>query len=202
MENTELFNLYLNQIIDYDDDNKCLISNEELTDNNIELICGHKFNYLPLYYEIFFQKYKQIHQNDLLKINQIRCPYCRTITNNILPFYSIYPVKKINGITIPEKYSMEINKCQYVKKNKTTCNKNAFKFNNMYCCNIHFNKIKLNNEETSLNNNHEKVALDYDINLYNQYKKMKVVELKELLKHKQHHIYGNKETLIKRLLNC
>ena len=35
-----------------DDDNKCLITNETLTDRFVKLNCGHSFNYLPLLYDI------------------------------------------------------------------------------------------------------------------------------------------------------
>ena len=34
----------------------CKISDNQLEDNYIELSCGHKFNYLPLYNEIKYQK--------------------------------------------------------------------------------------------------------------------------------------------------
>ena len=36
--------------------NVCRITDCELQDNYIELACGHKFNYLPLYKEIKYQK--------------------------------------------------------------------------------------------------------------------------------------------------
>ena len=33
-----------------EDNNKCLITNQPLTDKFVELNCGHKFNYVALYY--------------------------------------------------------------------------------------------------------------------------------------------------------
>ena len=38
------------------EENICLISNEELTDNFVKLNCGHSFNYLPLYKDLVNQK--------------------------------------------------------------------------------------------------------------------------------------------------
>ena len=64
---------------------KCLISNLDLDENYITLVCGHKFNYYPLYQEIIRQKTIQnLCEVTKLKLNQIKCPYCRNITNNLL----------------------------------------------------------------------------------------------------------------------
>ena len=40
------------------DNNICLISNLPLTDKYIKLNCGHKFNYIPLYHDIYNHKKK------------------------------------------------------------------------------------------------------------------------------------------------
>ena len=82
--NIELFNNLLNDDIT-EEDNTCLITNENLDDNNIKLNCGHKFNYEALYNEVVYQKTRRLLDNAQLKINQIKCPYCRNITNNLLP---------------------------------------------------------------------------------------------------------------------
>ena len=63
-----------------DEEDTCLITNEKLEYNNIELSCGHQFNYIPLYNEVKYQKTKKMLDNSQLKINEIKCPYCRTIT--------------------------------------------------------------------------------------------------------------------------
>ena len=39
-----------------EDNNKCLISNQLLTDKHVTMKCGHKFNYIPLYYDILNHK--------------------------------------------------------------------------------------------------------------------------------------------------
>ena len=35
-----------------EDLNMCLITNSPLESNHIQLTCGHKFNYIPLYFDI------------------------------------------------------------------------------------------------------------------------------------------------------
>jgi hypothetical protein len=89
--------------IDYD--NTCLITNEPLTDKFVTMECGHKFNYIPLYNDLFKQKYyTNFMEESKLFINQIRCPYCRNITNKLIPFYENFfiikdiAVRKIIGV--------------------------------------------------------------------------------------------------------
>ena len=97
----ELFKNLLNEDMK-DEDNICLITNENLKDNNIELNCGHKFNYEALYNEVIYQKTRKLLDNAQLKINEVKCPYCRNVTNKLLPFYKYYPVKQVRGVTFPE----------------------------------------------------------------------------------------------------
>ena len=69
-------------------DNVCLITNAPLTANFVQLQCGHKFNYLPLYKDIYNHKknfnYLESSSGKLGK-NEIRCPYCRKKQNEVLP---------------------------------------------------------------------------------------------------------------------
>lgn len=187
-----LFNKILNNNQNNENnDDRCLISNDILTDNHIKLECGHTFNYLPLYNEVFNQKTKKLLDNRNLKINQIKCPYCRKIIDNLLPYYSIYPIEKIYGVNAPEKHSMIINKCQYIKKGNIPCDKPAFKINNIYCCNLHTEMSYISTQTNS----------DYPHEKYIEHKKLKVIELKEKLKEYGLKISGNKDTLINRILN-
>ena len=41
-----------------EDDNLCLITNQPLTEKYVELNCSHKFNYIPLYNDIYNHKKK------------------------------------------------------------------------------------------------------------------------------------------------
>jgi len=68
-----------------DDTNICLITRLPLTDDFVQMECGHKFNYLPLY-------------NDLVQHTKpsisgfsrtgciIECPFCRRTQQTLLPY--------------------------------------------------------------------------------------------------------------------
>lgn len=69
--------------------NVCLITGDDLVDKYVVMECGHKFNYLPLYNDLRYHKY-ELNSSELsgkLCYNEIRCPYCRTKTFQLLPFY-------------------------------------------------------------------------------------------------------------------
>jgi hypothetical protein len=84
-----------------EDANLCLITNQLLVDKFVEMSCGHKFNYIPLYHDI--KNHKQKFNNmegatGRLCQNEIRCPYCRKKQKNILPYYEELGLPKINGV--------------------------------------------------------------------------------------------------------
>jgi len=83
-----------NNCIENDDDpnvgNICLISQEQLDNSCLELKCGHKFNYVPLYNDIKLHKLKYNNiESYKLKYNEIRCPYCKIIHKELIPYNSI-----------------------------------------------------------------------------------------------------------------
>ena len=85
------------------DNNLCLITNKILTDKFVELICGHKFNYIPLYHDIYNHKKKFNNMevsSSSLKMNEIRCPYCRKKQVGVLPYYEELIKEKINGVNL------------------------------------------------------------------------------------------------------
>lgn len=74
------------------DDNKCLITGDELTTPNVTLECGHSFNYYPLMHALVISRLttpydSQPEKMDVSKLNeqfgpfgehhQFWCPYCR-----------------------------------------------------------------------------------------------------------------------------
>lgn len=84
-----------------DSDNICLITNQPLTDKFVKLNCEHKFNYIPLYNDIYNHKKKFNNMEGpvgSLKINEIRCPYCRKKQLGVLPYYPELILEKINGV--------------------------------------------------------------------------------------------------------
>jgi hypothetical protein len=91
----------------------CLISNTKLTDNYISLTCGHKFNYIPLYHDIYNHKTKYNMKEtpyNKLKYYEIRCPYCRTKQNKLLPYYPELISDKVHGVNyIDDKYLIFVN---------------------------------------------------------------------------------------------
>lgn len=79
----------------------CLITNTPLIENFVELECGHKFNYEPLYYDIknHKQKFNTMEgYGSKLKYNEIRCPYCRNKIKAVLPYYENMGLDKIPGV--------------------------------------------------------------------------------------------------------
>jgi hypothetical protein len=104
-----------------EDDNLCLITNEPLTSNFVELTCGHKFNYIPLYNDIknHKQKFNNLEGNGTrLHNNEIRCPYCRNKYIGVLPYYQELGLEKINGVNYINpnysQYQYQYKKCQYL----------------------------------------------------------------------------------------
>jgi hypothetical protein len=97
-------------------DNKlCLITNQPLIDKFVELNCSHKFNYLPLYNDIYNHKKKFNNMegtSSSLKVNEIRCPYCRKKQQGVLPYYSELIPEKINGVNFYDNTILQNNTTQ------------------------------------------------------------------------------------------
>lgn len=119
----ELYNSLDNEEI-FDEDNRCLITNEPLSDKFVELECKHKFNYIPLYYDVLNHKKKfncLENNSGKLSLEEIRCPYCRHKQKGLLPYYEELGLQKVNGINFydpTEKIDTNMNyssghKCQY-----------------------------------------------------------------------------------------
>ena len=156
---------------------KCLITDEKLCKDHITLKCGHKFNYVPLFKEVLFQKCSMLPKNVSSKIvtmyikntpqsnistvmynssynlettkvsyNEIKCPYCRTITPNILPYYPYPDVSKIKYVNSPVDLGLPALTCEYnsnvdgATKCRTSCVYQE-KYDMMLCAR-HFNKLE------------------------------------------------------------
>ena len=108
---------------DDDSDNNCLITNAPLVDRHVKLKCGHAFNYVPLFNDIRNHKTKfntMESSAGTLKLNEIRCPYCRNIQVGVLPYYEDLGVHLVNGVNM---YDPKLNiygdyiKCQFITEN-------------------------------------------------------------------------------------
>ena len=112
-----------------DDNNLCLITNQPLTDKFVTMECGHKFNYIPLFNDLVNHKKKFNNMEGTathLKNNEIRCPYCRKKTAEVLPYYEDLGLAKVNGVNyidintnnVLDSYCNGIYKlCQFIKPN-------------------------------------------------------------------------------------
>ena len=140
-DSKKLFDIFLNNMDDNDNknlqDDICLISNEPLIDNFITLTCKHRFNYIELYKEVVEQKTKKILDNGKLKLNEIKCPYCRTITPNLLPYFKYYNNRLIRGVNHPQDLCIKFLKCEYIGKDSKCCDKNACTTKFGVFCNSH-----------------------------------------------------------------
>lgn len=136
MQNTINFNkLLYEELHKNNNTNKkcCLISNIPLKTSHIVLQCKHAFNYKPLLKEIKNQKLKNSYlETQRLKKSQIKCPYCRSIQNGILPYRN--NDEKIKYVNWPENLAYKPFKCGYIflsgKKKNETCSKPCA---NKYC---------------------------------------------------------------------
>lgn len=195
-------NLFLNTLNETDiltqdrdiNEKKCLISDELLEKNYIKLDCQHCFNYIPIYNEVVYQKTKRILDNRFLKNNQIKCPYCRTITNNLLPYIKYYDVKNLPGVTCNNGLQMYgCQQCNYVykyKKKQHKCNNLACNTDHGFLCNKHI-KYTLKDSE---------IIETIDSDTIKFYKKQTVIKLKNILKENKLKQTGNKEELVNRIL--
>lgn len=98
-----------------DAENICLITYEMLKSDHVKLECSHTFNYIPLFNEIYNQKHKaNALETQKLTKSQIKCPYCRTVQNKILPPKDNF--QKALYVNYPLKYCMTTEYCKYVFK--------------------------------------------------------------------------------------
>jgi hypothetical protein len=125
------------------EDNHCLLTKEPLKNIHIKLVCGHEFNYVPLYREVIAQKTIGLSPNgyytsNSLKRNEIKCPYCRNVQDKLLPYLEYDGVKKMVGVNYPAKLSMTSQPCMYTGK-KSACKECALEYyNGTYVCKKHY----------------------------------------------------------------
>lgn len=150
----ELFKCLCDDTDISENEDSCLISMNPLQEDHVTLHCKHKFNYNEIYQEVIKQKHNAnpLDTQRLFK-NQIKCPYCRNIQNEILPPNSNF--SNVLYVNTPIKYCMHPYNCEYTfksGKNKgILCNKPCF---STYCKN-HDKIIKNQNNkllEKSLGN--------------------------------------------------
>lgn len=124
-----------NEEVDYDDIDKCLITHEPLDETAVKLECGHSFNYMPLYNYVLNSKTKFNNmERKSLKVSQIKCPFCRSIQDGLLPVppYGV-EAKSIHGVNCVEYSPIMSGTCCYTGGCKSTYVYIAYHDNNTYC---------------------------------------------------------------------
>lgn len=110
--------------------NVCLLTGLPLIKNHLKLACSHTFNYEALFNEVYNQKQYNEYNVYALQAYDIKCPYCRNISHNLLPYVPNIKSEKIYGVNSPDKFTMIHKYCayRYVRgKNKgELCNQNGF----------------------------------------------------------------------------
>lgn len=178
---------FFNELTKEDDTitNSCLITGEPLTYNSITLVCNHSFNYESLYKELYNNK---LNRDSKLSVYQIACPYCRQVTNNILPYVPGF--KKIVEVNHPKTYCMQHHTCMWKFKNGkrkgNMCCKPAFQSDKGFFCESHW-KILVNNDA-------------WTSEMESLYKSKNIVEMRELAQLKGCKISGTKRQLVMRIV--
>jgi len=78
------------------DENICLITKYPLVDNYVKLNCCHSFNYSSIYKDYLQQKMNDYNISNNKSV--LKCPYCRKIQKDMLPYYPESSLKLIYGI--------------------------------------------------------------------------------------------------------
>jgi|TARA_Y100000992_G_scaffold300968_1_gene270765 hypothetical protein len=125
--NTESFNFKeeLNKAMQQDiaKNDICLISHEKLDPfKKITLSCNHSFNYDNLIQSLEKNKH---YFNNRCYYNTIKykCPYCRDVPNQLIPYIPEICNKKLIGINWGSKDKIKTNLCKFINSRKNPCNK-------------------------------------------------------------------------------
>ena len=108
-----------------DDVPRCLITGDPLENNHIQMECGHRFNYVPLYKDLVNHK-KKFNRSETVKlnVNELRCPYCRSKQRKLLPYYAlpgVFPTHGINCIDESVLLSFHYGSCDYGNHTAAGC---------------------------------------------------------------------------------
>jgi hypothetical protein len=209
--NIDFYAELMNDSVD-DSADTCLLTGEKLTYNHIDLQCNHKFNYLPLYNEVISQKItkKSGGMRDIvrLSLSQFKCPYCRTISNRLLPYIPEKDTKhRYTGVNYPEELCMQHRKCEYLfasgKKKNEMCNKHAFESKYGIFCQTH---CRINVKRVLAQENKEKVKKEINLpqpwtnEMQDMFKKLKIVDLRNELRKHGLKVGGTKHILVHRIV--
>tara|TARA_Y100000748_G_scaffold299799_1_gene297219 strand:+ start:4668 stop:5318 length:651 start_codon:yes stop_codon:yes gene_type:complete len=186
-----------------DEGRTCLLTGELLDSNHVVMQCGHAFNYEPLFHEVVLQKshkYAFAHDTIRLSVNQMKCPYCRRVNSKILPYVPLPGCKaKVKGVNSPSAFCMPGKTCSWIfksgKRKGLGCECAAYEDADGVACALHRRLMKVakpsgENEEVGKGHTHNTRSLH----------KLRVVDLREILRSKNLRVGGRKSELIDRIL--
>jgi hypothetical protein len=182
-------------------DDCCLITRQPLELNYVTLTCNHKFNYLSLYKEVVNQKIPNHLETTWLAINEIKCPYCRTISNKLLPYIDYPDVTHKKCVNYPIKYCMQLHKCDWTiktgKHKNSKCCKGAYQSKFGAYCEPHQKILKKKDKAAIETQTAQAVIWTSAHEEFN--KKYKINDLKQILRFNKLKVGGIKKELIIRL---
>lgn len=186
-----------------DQSRTCLLTGELLDSNHVVLQCGHAFNYEPMFKEVVLQKSHKLafaHDTIRLSVSQIKCPYCRHVNTKILPYVPLPGCKvKMKGVNTPSAFCMPGKTCSWVfksgKRKGLPCGCAAYEDTNGIACPFHHRLIQA--VKPSVENKDIINTQKYTIQ---SLQKLKVVDLRKILKSKKLRVGGRKTELIDRIV--
>ena len=180
----------------------CLISQQPLTKSHIQLPCKHTFNYKPLYKEIYVQKtVRNMYETVKLKINELKCPYCRSVSEQLLPYLPSEEPERKAGVNGPAKYCMPYTSlmCEWFTiNNEKACTKPACYIGMVSYCKTHYLKVHKNKVHTK-KAPIAKPEIVWTPAMTTFAKSKTLIELKQLLRLHKLTVGGNKKELVERL---
>jgi len=128
--------------------NVCQITGLPLTENHVKMKCGHVFNYESIYTEICKQKFEfysytadSLSQNDLKMFREsgcnyfIRCPYCRSVQIELLPYYEESGIIRKYGVNTHDIAYKVVDNMSYLNNITTQVYKcYGYTFTKGICC--------------------------------------------------------------------
>ena len=197
----------------------CLITQQPLTNSHIKLPCSHAFNYMALYKELVIQKTKNSYETTHLKVFQIKCPYCRNVSDNLLPYLPSECTRMVNGVNSPTKYCMPYLVTCHGKIKEKPCPFNACYIGETSYCKRHYLKTQKKLKEAQVQAQAvgaqaqaqaaevaqaqavslAEVAVEWTTEMTNIYKTKNLIELKQLLRLHKLKVGGNKKELVERM---
>jgi len=185
----------------------CLLTGEPLDSNHVTMQCGHAFNYEPLFQEVVLQKsHKHAFAHDIIRlsVNQMKCPYCRRVNSKILPYVPLPGCKlKMKGVNSPSAFCMPGKTCSWIfksgKRKGLSCGCAAYEDADGIACALHRRLMKAakpNEGKAKPNEGNGKVHTHNTRSLH----KLRVVDLREILRSKNLKVGGRKSELIDRIL--